>query len=157
AATTATWEMNSYQDFLRGKLSGLSLTRDGRLVVGPRLDTIFTSDQPEIWSVAQAPDGSLYLGTGNRGRLYRVDASGKSSVVWSADQPEIFAVAVDSKGIVYAGTSPDGKIYRIENGKASEYFDPGSRYIWSLKVAPDGTLFVGTGDQGKIFRVAAKG
>src|SRR5581483_11087088 len=94
-ATTATWEMNSYQDFLRGKLSGLSLTRDGRLVVGPRLDTIFTSDQPEIWAVAQAPDGSLYLGTGNRGRLYRVDASGKSTVVWSADQPEIFAVAVD--------------------------------------------------------------
>src|SRR5580700_7754012 len=70
-ATTTTWEMNGYQDFVRGRLSGLSLTRDGRLVLGPKLDTLFSSDQPEIWSVAQASDGSLYLGTGHRGRLYR--------------------------------------------------------------------------------------
>ena len=63
-ATTATWEMNGYQDFLRGRMSGLSLTRDGRLVLGPKLETLFTSDQPEIWSVARAADGSLYLGTG---------------------------------------------------------------------------------------------
>ena len=157
AATTTTWEMNAYQDFLRGRLSGLSLSRDGRLTLGPKLDTVFTSDQPEIWSVAQAPDGSLYLGTGNRGRLIRVDAAGKSSVVWTADQPEIFALTVDANGVVYAGTSPDGKIYRIENGKAAEYFDPQARYIWSLKAAPDGTLYAGTGDQGKIFRITAKG
>jgi len=156
-ATTTTWELNGYQDFLRGRLSGLSLTRDGRLVAGPKLDTIFTSDQPQIWSVAQARDGSLYLGTGNRGRLYKIDPRGKSSLLWTADQPEIFAVAVDASGVVYAGTSPDGKIYRIENGKASEYFAPGARYIWALKFAPDGSLFVATGDQGKIYRVTSAG
>src|SRR5260221_13229607 len=122
AATTATWEMNGYQDFLRGRLNGLSLTRDGRLVLGPKLDTVFASDQPEIWSVPQGSDGSLYLGTGHRGRLYKVDPSGKSALPWTADQPEIFAVAVDPKGVVYAGTSPDGKVYRIENGKATEDF-----------------------------------
>ena len=33
AATTTVWELNGYQDFLRGRLSGLSITRDGRLVV----------------------------------------------------------------------------------------------------------------------------
>jgi hypothetical protein len=156
-ATTQIWEMNGYQDFLHGKMQGLSLTRDGRLAVGPALDTVFTSDQPEIWSVAQAPDGALYLGTGNRGRLYRVDASGKGSLVWTADQPEIFAVTVDAKGVVYAGTSPDGKVYRIENGKATEYFAPGARYIWALKVSSNGELFVATGDQGKIFRVTSAG
>ncbi len=157
AATTQTWEINGYQDLLRGRMEGLSLTRDDRLIVGPKLDTVFTSDQPQIWSIAQASDGSLYLGTGNRGRLYKVDASGKGSVVWTADQPEIFAVTVDANGVVYAGTSPDGKVYRIENGKATEYFAPGARYIWALKAAPDGTLFVATGDQGKIFRVTSSG
>src|SRR6202167_6785874 len=100
AATSTVWEMTGYQDFLRGRISGLSLTRDGRLTLGSKLDTLFDSGQPEIWSVAQAPDGSLYLGTGHRGRLYRLDASGKSSLVWTSDQSEIFAVAVDSKGIV---------------------------------------------------------
>jgi len=157
AATTQTWEMNGYQDLLRGRIEGLSLTRDGRLIVGPKLDMVFTSDQPQIWSIAQAADGSLYLGTGNRGRLYKVDTTGKGSVVWTADQPEIFAVTVDANGVVYAGTSPDGKVYRIENGKATEYFAPGARYIWVLKTAPDGTLFVATGDQGKIFRVTSPG
>jgi outer membrane protein assembly factor BamB len=157
AATTAVWEIDGYQDFLRGRMSGLSITPDGRLVLGPKLDTFFSSDQPQIWSVAQAPDGSLYLGTGNRGRLMKVDAAGKGSVAWSADQPEIFAVAVDRAGVVYAGTSPDGKVYRIENGKATEYFAPGERYIWALAFAPDGALFVATGQQGKIFRVTAAG
>ncbi len=62
---------------------------------------------------------------------------------------------VDAKGVVYAGTSPDGKIYRIENGKATEYFDPHARYIWALKFGRDGSLFAATGDQGKIFRVTS--
>jgi hypothetical protein len=60
AATTTTWEMTGYQDFLRGRISGLSLTRDGRLTLGSKLDTLFDSGQPEIWSVAQAPDGSRH-------------------------------------------------------------------------------------------------
>jgi hypothetical protein len=157
AATTTTWEMTGYQDFLRGRMNGLSLTRDGRLVLGSKLDTLFDSGQPEIWSVAQAPDGSLYMGTGHRGKLYKLDPSGKSSLVWTSDQSEIFAVAVDAKGVVYAGTSPDGKVYRIANGAATEYFAPGARYIWALKAAADGSLYVGTGDQGKIFRVTGAG
>jgi len=157
AATTATWELNGFQDFLRGRMSGLSLTRDGRLVLGPKLDTVFASDQAQIWSVATAPDGSLYLGTGNRGRLLKVDPAGNGATVWTSDQPEIFAVAVDRAGVVYAGTSPDGKVYRIENGRATEYFSPGERYIWALAFAPDGSLYVATGQQGKIYRVSAAG
>ena len=157
AATTATWELNGYQDFLHGRMSGLSITRDGRLILGPKLDTLFSSDQAQIWSVAPAPDGSLYLGTGNRGRLLKVDSDGNGSVVWSSDQPEIFAVAIDRAGVVYAGTSPDGKVYRIENGRATEYFSPGERYIWALAFAPDGSLYVATGQQGKIYRVTAPG
>jgi hypothetical protein len=154
---TQTWEMDSYNDFLHGHFDGISLSKEGRLSLSPKVDTIFTSDQPVIWSVARASDGTLYAATGNRGRLYRIDPSGKSSLIWTADQPEIFAVAVDAAGVVYAGSSPDGKVYRIANGKAEEYFAPKVRYIWSLAVAPDGALFVGTGDQGKIFHVESAG
>ena len=154
---TQTWEMDSYSDFVHGHFDGVSLSREGRLSLAPKVDTVFTSDQPVIWSVAQASDGTLYAGTGHRGRVYRIDTAGKSSLLWTAEQPEIFAVAVDSKGVVYAGTSPEGKVYRIVNGKAEEYFAPKARYIWSLAVAPDGALYVGTGDQGKIFRVEGPG
>ena len=48
-------------------------------------------------------------------------------------------------------------MYRIENGRATEYFSPGERYIWALAFAPDGSLFVATGQQGKIYRVTAAG
>ena len=120
-ATTTLWEMTGYQDFLKGRMSGVSVTRDGRIVPGPKLDSFYTSDQQQIWSVAQGADGSIYAGTGDRGRLLKIDANGRGSVLWTADQPEIFAVAIDKTGVVYAGTSPDGKVYRIENGRATEY------------------------------------
>jgi len=111
--------MNSYPDFIRGRFEGVSLSREGRLSLAPKLDTVFSSDQAVIWSVAQAPDGSLYAATGHRGRVYRIDSSGKSSLVWTAEQPEVFALALDRAGIVYAGTSPDGAVYRIENAVGS--------------------------------------
>ncbi len=161
AATTATWEMNTYQDFLKGRFNGLSLDRDGRLTVAPKLETVFSSGQPAIWSIARAPDGSIYAGTGHRGRVYQITASGPgawtSKLVWTSDQPEIFAVAVDSAGVVYAATSPEGKVYRIEKGKATEFFAPQAKYIWALAFAKDGALFVGAGNPGNIYRVDKTG
>lgn len=150
---TTAWEMNSYADFVRGRFESMSLSREGRLSLAPKIDNVFSSDQSVIWSVAQSSDGTLYAATGHRGRVYRIDPAGKSSLLWTAEQPEVFAIAVDHNGVVYAGTSPDGKVYRIENGKATEYFSPQSRYIWSLAIGSDNVLYVGTGEQGKIFRV----
>lgn len=157
AATTTYWELNSYSDFVKGKLEGTSLARDGRLRLAPKAETLFTAEQPVIWSMARGPQGSVYLATGHLGQVYRVDRAGKSELIWTAPEPEVFAIAVDAKGVLYAGTSPDGKIYRIEAGKAAEYFAPQTRYIWSLAVASDGALYAGTGDGGKIFRVTAAG
>jgi len=157
ASSTTSWEMGSWNDFIHGRFQGISLSREGRLSLAPKVDTVFASDQPVIWSVAEAPDGTLYAATGNRGRVYRIGRDGASSLLWAADQPEVFAVAAGPDGSVYAGSSPDGKVYRIRNGKAEEYFAPHARYIWSLAAGPDGALYVGTGDQGKIFRVDERG
>jgi hypothetical protein len=154
---TATWELNSYTDFIRGRFTGISLSREGRLTLSPKIETLFTSDQPVIWALAQAPDGAVYAATGHRGRLYKIEGPAKSTLLWTAPEPEIFALAVDRAGAVYAATSPSGKVYRIDKGKATEYFAPKARYIWSLAVGPDGALYVGTGEQGKVFRVASAG
>ncbi len=149
--------MNTYQDFLKGRFQGISLDRDGRLTLAPKLETVFTSGQPTIWSIARGPDGSIYAGTGHRGRVYQITASGANNLVWTSDQPEIFAVAVDPGGVLYAATSPDGKVYRIEKGKATEFFAPQAKYIWSLAFAKDGSLFVGAGNPGTIYRVDKSG
>jgi hypothetical protein len=157
ASSPTAWEMNNYRDFIAGRLSGLALTRDGKLTVAPKLETLFDSGQPIVWSAVAAPDGTVYIGTGHRGRVFRVDPSGKASLIWTAEQPEIFTLAVDAKGALYAAASPGGKIYRIENGKASEYFATGAKHIWSLAFGPDGALYAGTGDLGRIYRIAAAG
>ena len=109
ASTSAVWEMTSFSDFVKGKFDGVSLGRDGRLSLAPKLDTLFTSEQPVIWSVASGPDGALYAATGNRGRVFRIEPNGAAKLYWTADRPEVFAIAVDKKGIVYAASSPDGK------------------------------------------------
>ena len=90
--------MNTYADFMRGRFSGVSLTRDGRIVLAPRLTPLFSSDEPSIWTVAEGPGGALYVGTGHRGRLYRIDRTGASTLVWTAPEPEIFAVTVAPDG-----------------------------------------------------------
>jgi sugar lactone lactonase YvrE len=154
---TTAWEMNSYADFVKGHFDGISLSREGRLSLAPKVETLFSSDQPIIWSVAQAPDGTLYAATGHRGRVYRIDRSGKSTLLWTAGEPEVFAIAAAKDGSVYAATSPNGKVYRLQNGAATEYFAPKTRYIWSLAVAADGALYVGTGDKGQVFRVTSAG
>ena len=73
ASSTQVWEMNSYQDFVHGHFQGISLTRDGHLSLAPKMESLFNSDQAVVWGVAPAPDGSLYVATGHRGRLYRID------------------------------------------------------------------------------------
>jgi hypothetical protein len=157
ASGTAAWEMNSYSDFIRGRFDGVSLSRDGRLSLAPKLDRLFSPDQPVVWSMVRGASGEIYVATGHRGRVYRIDRGGKAELIWTAEQPEIFALAVGRDGALYAGTSPAGKVYRIQNKKATEYYAPGARYIWSLAIGLDGALYVGTGDQGKVYRVDGPG
>ena len=155
AGTTA-WEMNTYSDFLRGKFQGLSLSRDGRVMLAPKLETLFSSDQSAVWSVVRTAKGAFYAATGHRGKVYFVESPSKSALYWTAPQPEVFALAIDSAGVLYAGTSPDGKIFRIENGHAVEYFDPKAKYIWTLQFDSKGALFAGV-EGGKVLRITATG
>jgi len=157
AASPKAWELSNFQDFIPGRLLGISLNQDGRLTVAPKTDTLFAPEDPAVWSVAALPNNAFVVGTGHRGKLYRIDASGKSELLFTAPEPEIFALAVDSAGRIYAGTSPNGKVYRIENGKASVFYSPGAAYIWNIAIANDGTLYIGTGNNGKIHRVTQDG
>ncbi len=79
--------MTSFSDFVKGKFDGVSLGRDGRLSLAPKLDTLFTSEQPVIWSVASGPDGALYAATGHRGRVFRIEQNGTSQS--SSGQPTV--------------------------------------------------------------------
>jgi hypothetical protein len=152
------WETNSRTELLTGESHGVSVTDTGALTLAPELKKLYDTQQAYVWSSAVDAAGNVYLGTGHDGKIFRVGADGKGSLLYDSAELDVTALAVGRDGALYAGTSPDGKVYRItQDGKAEVYFDPPDKYIWSLAVLPDGALAVGTGDKGKLYRVRAAG
>src|SRR5689334_155639 len=157
AVTPQFWEVRTYDDFRKGKLANLSLTSDDELILAPRFDMVFDTEQTLVWSAVADSKGNVYLGTGHDGKVFKVDAAGKGAMLVDLPELDVMALAVDSKDVLYAGTAPDGKVYKIENGQAKEFFDPQAKYIWSLVFDKQGRLLVGTGDKGIIYRVTPDG
>ncbi|MBV8706488.1 MAG: hypothetical protein JO028_04820 [Acidobacteriaceae bacterium] len=157
AATSTSWDTSGFSDFLKGRLSGLSLSAEGGLQLGPVKRWAASLNQPALWSIAAAPDGSIYAATGHSGKVFRVSPDGKSSQVWSAEQAEVFALAVDAKGTVFVGSSPNGGLYRIEGGKAQEIWHSPAKYIWNVQLGSDGWLYLGTGEGGRVYRINRDG
>ena len=150
----------SAQSFAAGRLEGVSLDVLGALQLADHLDRVGTLEEPFLFSAARLGDGWV-VGTGSSGRVVKVDAHGKTTVLFQAPEAAIFALWVDADGTIYAGSSPKGKVYRIAAnaaaGKAETFFDPQQTYIWGLSRASDGALLVATGTEGKLFRVDAAG
>jgi len=158
AGQPAVWETSGRSELLKGDARGVSITDTGVLMLAPKLNEVFNTQQTYVWSSAVDSQGTVFLGTGHDGKIYKVPVTGSGSLLYDAAELDVTALAIGRDGAVYAGTSPDGKVYRITaDGKADVYFDPGDKYIWSLAVMADGSLAVGTGDSGKLYRVRAAG
>src|SRR5437870_81629 len=152
------WSTGSRAELLKGEARGISISDTGVVTLAPDTVQVFNTEQAYVWSSAIDPAGNVYLGTGHDGKLFRVGADGKGSLLFKASELDVTALAIAKDGAVFAATSPDGKVYRITaDGKAEVYFDPADKYIWSLAILNDGSLAVGTGDNGKLYRVRAAG
>lgn len=146
----------TYQHFLDGELENVSLHRNGRLTLAPGASEIASLADAVIWSAAAGPDGTVYIGAGNEGKVYVLPPGEELKEVGDTEEIFVRAMAVDEEGRLYLGTSPDGKVYRIGGEEGLEvFFAPRETYIWSLLFSPEGDLFVGTGDQGRVYRIEA--
>lgn len=150
------FQIQSQAGFLSGTLEGVGVDSLGRMELAPRAERLASLNEPFLLSAAPLADGWV-VGTGNAGKVLKVDGKGKVTELFTAPEPEVFAVWTDPDGTVFAGTSPRGKVYRIAGGKGDVFFDPGETYIWSLARAKDGGLLVATGTQGKLFKVGTSG
>jgi streptogramin lyase len=144
-----------YGDFIKGKIENIQIDNNGVLTNAPKLDSIADIEEPIVWKGVCTPEGEIYLGTGNKGQVYRVRQDGSSEVIFSPDEILTRAVAVDSQGSVFIGTSPKGKVYRIPpgGGRAEIYFNPPETYIWDMLIDPAGNLYVAVGNSGKIYKL----
>jgi sugar lactone lactonase YvrE len=145
-------------DFLKGDVENLSIDSHGQLTLGPMTELVYETSAPFLWSMVAAPDGSLFIGTGNEGKVFRVDPQGKGALFFDSAELEAHALALAPNGGLYVGTSPDGKIYKVDRGgAAATFFDGDDKYIWALAVDAKGNLFAGTGDKGIIRKITPDG
>ena len=152
------WQAATQADFLRGEVEQLSIDEHGRLTLGPELTRVHDAAAPFVWTALAAGDGSTFLGTGNDGKVIRVDRAGQGTVFFDSGEMEVHALAAAPNGGLYVGTSPDGRIYQVDaKGQSTPFFDPEDKYIWSLAVDPDGNVFAGTGDDGHVYKISPDG
>jgi WD40 repeat protein len=158
AAAPGFWQSATQADFLRGDAENLSIDEHGRVMLGPEVRRLHEAGVPFIWTVLAGPDDSFFLGTGNDGRVLRIDRNGNGSVFFDSAEMEVHALAPAPNGGLYVGTSPDGRIYRVDaKGQATTLFDPDEKYIWSLAVDPKGVVYAATGDAGSVYRITPEG
>jgi sugar lactone lactonase YvrE len=158
SAAPGFWQAATQADFLRGEVDQLSIDEHGRLTLGPQLTKVHDAAAPFVWTIAAGADGAWFLGTGNDGKVIRVDRNGQGSLFYDSTEMEVHALAAAPNGGLYVGTSPDGRIYRVDaKGQATTFFDPDDKYIWSLIVDRDGNVFAGTGDKGTVYRITPDG
>jgi len=158
AAAPTFWQTATEADFLKGEVEHLALDPFGRLTLGPMATSIYEASAPFLWATATLPDGTVYVGSGNEGQVFQIDATGRGRVFFDSDELEVHAIAPVPGGGLYVATSPNGKIYKLDaSGKGALFYDPPDPYIWSLAVDRAGTVFAGTGDKGTIYRIAPDG
>src|SRR5580704_1193468 len=158
ASSSKFFQAATQQDFLKGDVENLSIDSQGTLMLGPAAELVYETSAPFLWSVSAGSDGSLFVGTGNEGKVFRIDQQGKGSIFFNAPELEVHALAPAPNGGLYVATSPDGRIYKVDrNGKDTVFFDPDDKYIWSLAVDSKGNVFAGTGEQGVIYKIAPDG
>ena len=77
-----------------------------------------------------------------RGKIYRIDPSGKASVYFETGQSNVTAVAIGSGGQLYAGSEPNGLLYRITDARhGTVVYDSSLPEIHAMAIRADGTVF----------------
>src|SRR4029079_7681890 len=107
------WQTATLNDFLRGEVENVSIDGHGRLVLGPATELVADTNTPFLWAMVVAPDGAIYVGSGNEGKVFKID-SGKTTTFFETTELEVHALALAPDGTMYAATSPEGRIYKID-------------------------------------------
>jgi WD40 repeat protein len=128
-----------------------------RIVPGGKPVAIFQPQELQVQALVVGKDGVIYAATNPDGKVYKIEPG-------AATEP-----VTDGRDARHPKSKKDGDAAKPDehtksdtdkpgsDWKSSVFFDPGTKYIWSLALDESGNLYVATGDHGQIFRVALNG
>ena len=109
----------------------------------------FDPETKYIWALALDHQGQVYVGTGDRGEIFRVDRNGNGTLFFKSDEAQIRALDFDNSGNLIAGTDGSGLIYRISpQGEAFVLYSAPKKEITALAVDAQGNIYAaGAGEK----------
>ncbi|MCU6708551.1 carbohydrate binding domain-containing protein [Paenibacillus sp. J5C_2022] len=128
------------------------------LVTGEVLRSFTLEGVIDSFSHIAAPDGTIYVGTSDRGGLFRYSPVTKQmvNVGEMPGQRQLYGLSVDDNGNVYGGSYPGGKVFKYNdaNGEWTDYGQmvDGQEYVDSTAYY-EGFLYAGIGTVGHIVKL----
>jgi sugar lactone lactonase YvrE len=112
---------------------------------------IFEPQELQVQTLEAGPRGVIYAATAPDGKVYKIEhkAQEKSDTRKGSKTSEKDA----SRDLPKDPAKPA----LDASWTSSEYFAPGTKYIWDLVLDKAGNLYVATGDHGEIYKVTPKG
>ena len=148
------WRQGTMGDFAAGTLKNAAVTSLGDVRLAPSLQKLADTTENYIWAILPDGKGNLYLGTGDGGAIYKMDAAGKVTPFFQTKELEVTSLALDGKGGLYAGTAPNGRVFWIgADGKGSKVFTAKEKYITALAMGTDALYIATGGGTGRIYRL----
>lgn len=171
AVGTRTFDLDTQDKLSGGEQNGTAITSLGDVEAGWSTAKTTLSKGTTVWAGLARPDGSVLLGVGNEGRVLKIDAAGKETIVAETGALAVTSLVEGPGGKIYAGTLPDGEIFIVDPNaavgtnpsapnapKPKAWAKVSSDHIWALAFDKKrNELFAATGPDGKIYRVDAAG
>ena len=160
AVKTSLWQQQHHADFEAGKPKDLSLTSTGDVMLSPKIDSFTKLKETQVWALVEDSAGNLYAGTGNEGKIYKINADGDTAeLYYNSPEVTIYSLAIGPDDALYAGTGPDGLIYKITDATTppTTILNEGDKYVWALQFDEAGNLYAATGTDGKIYKITPEG
>jgi len=171
AVGTRTFDLDTQEKLSGGEQKGTAITSQGDVEAGWNAAKTALTKGTSVWSALARPDGSVLLGVGPEGRVLKIDAAGKETVVAETGTMAVTSLVEGPGGKIYAGTLPQGEIFIVDPNaavgvnpsapnapKPTAWTKVGSDHVWALAYDKKrNELFAATGPDGKIYRVDAAG
>jgi len=153
------WRQGAMSDFAAGTLKNVAVTSLGDVRLSPSLEKVADTTESYVWAMLPDGKGNVYLGTGDGGVIYKMDAGGKATPFFQTKELEVTSLALDNDGNLYAGTVPHGIVFKIgANGKGSKVFTAQEKYVTGLAYnqANDELLIATGGGTGRVYSLGGR-